>query len=153
MGIEYKLGKIQVSKYDKLYSDDLNCIVRELSIFGFGDCITFKRQTGSNSTFEASWTLRNIGCFKELRSYTRLFEMPPNDIERLAARGYEALFGGSKGKDYYSTVPKFNQNNPFYRQIVEEMNALKKFELQMIDSGSLTFPKISGHELRWIDLW
>ncbi len=154
MGIEYKLGKSETGYQNLSCSKDSKAIIRNMGIYGFGDCIGFHKRTSDSSTFGSEWGLRNLGCFRELRPYERLMHMPNQAVRNLAARMYGLLYmnywGGEK---WYRTPPKVSGNKPRFRQILEELTALQATEKRLVASGTLVFPELTVYELANADSW
>lgn len=154
MGIEYKLGRSETGYQHFSCSKDAKAIIRDMGIYGFGDCIGFHKRNRDGSAFGSEWGLRNLGCFRELRPYDRLMHMPNQAVRNLAARIYGLLYmnywGGEK---WYRTPPKVSGNNPRFRQILEELTALQATEKRLAESGKIVFPEISQEELACQDSW
>ena len=154
MGIEYRLGKTNSGKYQQLeVGEGAEAIVKDMSMIGFGDCISFRKKNRDGSTFGSDWGLGNIGCFRELQSYTRLTDVPQQDLKRLATRMYELLFMRSRGNKRYKVEPRIEETKPKYKQILEELTTLQETEKRLLASGKVVFPEISAEELAWQDLW
>ncbi len=140
MGIEYKLGKSETGYQNLSCSKDSKAIIRNMGIYGFGDCIGFHKRTSDSSTFGSEWGLRNLGCFRELRPYERLMHMPNQAVRQLASRIYEFLYTRCGTSDF-SAAPVFGNNKRKLRRIIEELTALQATEKRLAASGELIFPK------------
>ncbi len=151
MGIEYKLGQRESGTLE-ISCEDPKAIITCLGIHGFGDCISFYKKNNDGSKLGSIWDLNNIGCFKELRSYERLKDMPKQEVKKLAARMYELLFIG-RGNTKYGVVPCIDNNNVRFNQIYEQLLALQATEKKLVKSGELVFPAISEKELAFKDDW
>lgn len=156
MGIEYKLQTTSSGKYFGLFCEkESGAIIRHLRMYGFGDCISFERKTGKISRFGSDFGLSNLGCFKELKGYERLADMPEQDLGKLAARIYELLYTPPNwgSKEYYSTIPNVNASDKKYLKIINELHTLQNTQKIMVDSGKLVFPKISDEEVEMQESW
>lgn len=154
MSIEYRLGKTNSGRYHQLESDEsAETIIKNMSMFGFGDCINFGRKNKDGLTFGSDWGLGNIGCFRELQPYTRLADMSKQDVRRLAARMYELIYMTFGGNERYNVEPQIDETKQEYQQILEELITLQETQKRLIASGEVVFPEISAEELAWQDLW
>ena len=133
--VDYSLGKSESGKYQQLASKD-PIFIKSLTMYGFGDCFRFERDNKDGSTFGSDWGLQNLGCFKELRPYERLKDIPINDLKKLASRISKTLARTSKA--------------PI---ILEELVALQNSQKQGVASGRIRFPEISEQELAAVELW
>lgn len=150
MNPEYVLGKS--GKYPQLECND--AIVKCLAVYGFGDCIDFCKHNKDGSTFGSNFGLGNIGCYSELKPYTRLMDVPRQDVKKLAARIFETLYmKRRKDEVVYAVPPKVNPDNRRYKQILEELIALQRTEGRLVASKQLVFPEISDEEEACRDLW
>ncbi len=153
MSIEYKLGKTNSEKYQQLKcGENSEAIVKDMSMYGFGDCIIFSRKGKGDLIFGSTWGLGNLGCFRELRPYTRLVNMPKQDVRRLAVRMYELLYMDIKARRK-NVEPQVDKSKPEYQQILEELATLQETQKKLIASGEIVFPQISYDELAFEDLW
>jgi len=152
MSIEYRSERTNSEQRLKC-DEEAEAIVRDMGIHGFGDCISFRRKNSDGSTFGSHWGLGNIGCFRELQPYTRLIDMPQQDVEKLATRVYELLFMESDEDKIYGVEPQIDRTEPKYQQILEELATLQRTEEELIVSGKIVFPSISAEELAWQGLW
>jgi len=151
--IEYKLEKTGSGKYQQLAcASDSSAIVQTLSMYGFGDCVGFKKR-GGKVTFSHSFGLHNLGCFVELQNYTRLIDVPQKDIEKIVARMYESLFMDTRDEKRYRIIPLINPLEPKYGQIKEELMVLQGTQRDLVGKGKIRFPQISAHELECAELW
>ena len=152
--IEYRLGKTGSGKYQQLAcATDSSVIVRELSMYGFGDCVSFFKKRSDTSSYGSSWGLYSLACFCELQNYTRLIDVPQEGIEKLAARMYELLYLERRGEERYKIIPLIDPLQPEYGQITEELNILQGTQRDLMAKRKIRFPKISADELRCADLW
>lgn len=136
MGIEYMLGKTLSGTCQELScGEDAGAIVKSMSIHDSGDCIHFEIKTGKDCTFGSYWSTNNLRCFKELRGYERLKDIPAEDVRKLAVRMYELLYMGDNGIN----APKVSIKNARFRQILEELVALKESQKTFVESGSIIF--------------
>ena len=97
------------------------------------DCLDFYDTCGS------FWELDGLGCFKELKAYERLAEMPLRDVSKLAARMYELLYRNTDSERHYKILPKVNIKNPKYRQILNELKDLQRTQKALIAARELPF--------------
>jgi len=154
MGIEYNLGRTSSGKYQQLEcGEGEDAIVRDLSMLGFGDCISFEKKNKDGSMFGSCWGLGNIGCFREMRSCARLSDMFEKDLERLGTRMYELLYMKNRGEEKYGVEPRFDKAEVKYRQIVGELMSLQGAQKRLVDSGEIVFSGVSDEELANVDLW
>jgi hypothetical protein len=152
MVTEYNLGKTNSGKPSITCNDNTDSIIKDLSMYGFGDCISFY-VNGPGSIYGSDWGLNNLGCFKELRNYERLSDMPHQSVEYLAKRIYELLFMKNPSDERYQVKPIVDTKDVRYIQILEELKTLQKMQKEMVSSGKVVFPEISSEELAWADLW
>jgi hypothetical protein len=148
MSIEYKLAKTKSGKYHQLSCD--TAIVQTLSMYGFGDSISFMKTNKDGTNYGSYWGLRNLGCFPELKAYARLSDMPEPDLEKLAARIYMQLYTSNKRCN--SKLPGIEEK-PKFIQIRDELKVLQGTQKKLADLGQIVFPEISAEELKCIDSW
>ena len=136
--IEYRLQKSGTGKYQQFAcsaaSDNL---VRSLTMYGFGDSIDFFRKNKDGSTYGSMWSLNNLACFPELKSYERLKDMSPSAIRLLATRMSRLLFEtGARAKP-----------------ILEELVVLQQVQAAALKSRRVRFPVVTDTELALRDAW
>jgi hypothetical protein len=154
MNIEYTLGKTNSRKYQQLACNKPDTLVKDLRMFGFGDTVNFSKKNNDGSTYGTGWGTNNLSCFSEFkRAYTRLMDMPLQDVKMLAKRMYELLFQGPKGDERYRVAPTIDETKPKYQQMLKELTLLQATQRALSVSGQIVFPEISNEELKWIDHW
>ncbi len=153
--VDYLLQKMDSKRYSQLIcSESSHAIVRSVTMYGFSDVVNFRRRNGDESTYGSGWNLSEIGCFRELRGYTRLWEMPVSTLERLGARMFELLYlKRLPESERFDTVPIIDTGNGNYKSIMSQLKELQNLEKKIIDSGEFAFPVISAYELQVADSW
>jgi hypothetical protein len=137
MGTGYRPGKTPSGEYPQFACDEgSGAIVRALSMHGSNDCVDFHKKNRDKSTFGSFWGLGEIGCFNELKNFSRLTDMPKKDVEKLAKRMYELLFMRNRGIATYLIEPKVDESEPRYMQIVGELTILQGLEKELAASNN-----------------
>ncbi len=143
------LGKTNSGIYQCLSCDEKSdAFIRSLSMYGFGDVVSFFRINGKHKDgtpscfFGSDWGIYNLkGPFPELDNFQRLLEMPSDQLEKLTVRMYKLLFPTGDVKSKNSI------------QINEELKELQYAQKSLVKSGEIKFPGISQHEIESITLW
>jgi hypothetical protein len=140
--IEYDLIK---ERYQKLVCKDNKNIVKELSMYGFGDVIDFEIETYSIIDWhKAEYRLcTNFGLthikevFPKMGSYERVHEIPDKDLKQFADWARKKLH-----------ISIFKKSH-----ILEELIALRETQKQLLSQGRIIFPELSKQEIEWAGMW
>ena len=116
----------------------LSNIVKSLTIHPGTDCVEFRKRNHDGSTYGSYWLLNQMGVFKEMRSHDRLMEMHTTDVDKLANRMHELLYG--KCEPHYTFEPRIDPKNKHLRQIVSELMTLHALERMLVDEGAIVLP-------------
>ncbi len=91
-----------------------------------------------------------MGCFKELKAYERLIDLPEEAVRSLAVRMYNLLYTQPTHDEHRTVI---DSNNARFIQILEELTIMQATEKKLVKSGELVFPAISEKELAFKDDW
>ncbi len=111
---EYTLKFHETVNFPKLmYSGKSFNYIKSMNIHSSQDCLEFLNE----NNFGSYWGLNEVSCFKELRNYRRLMEMPLNQIDALASRMSRLLFDNDSKKG----------------KILEELLTLQNMQKSLVD--------------------